>query len=152
VTFPFPLTVAEGDGALSTLVLVETTEAVDLRFEDAEVVGVIFLTVIVFLGFLGGGAGGMEFVEVVDRVDGAGEVFPGLGDGDVSRIDDVAVVRFVLTERFEAAEGLRARVGDLDGVVGELTSSEVLAVFTLAVEAVEIDETVLVLCVEWVVD
>lgn len=144
--------VTEGEGALSTLDLVETTEAVDLLFAEAEVVGVIFLAVVGFLGFLGGGAGGVEFVEAVDRVDGAGEVFRGLCDGDVSSIDDVAVDRFVLTERFEATEALRVRIGDFDGVIGEVTPSEVLAVFTLVVEAVETDETVLVLFVECVVE
>lgn len=145
MTFPFPLTVAEGEGALSTLVLVETTEAVDLRFEDAEDVGVIFLAVVGFLGFLGGGIGGVEFVEVVDRVDGVGETLRGLCDGDVSSIDDVAVVRFDFTERFDATEALRARTGDFDGMVGEVTPSEVLAVLTLAVEVLETAETVLLL-------
>lgn len=64
---------AEGEGALSTLVLVETTEGVDLRF--AEVVGAFFLGI---GPFLGGGSGGVEFVEVVDWVDGEGEAFRGL--------------------------------------------------------------------------
>lgn len=146
MTFPFTLTVAEGEGALSTLDLVETTEAVDLRF--VEVVGVIFLTA----GFLGGGTGGVEVVEVVERVDGVGEALRGLGDGEVSSIDDVAVVRLVLTERFDAAEALRARTGDFDGVVGEVTPSEVLAVLTLVVDALEIAETVLLLVVEWTVE
>jgi hypothetical protein len=141
------LTVAEGEGALSTLVLVEITEAVDLRF--VLVVGVIFL---VITALLGGGVGGVEIAEVVDRVDGVGEVFRGLGDGEVSSIDDVAVVRFAFTERFDATEALRTRTGDLDGVVGELTPSEVLAVLTLAVEVVEIAETVLFLVVEWTVE
>ena len=144
--FPFPLTVAEGEGALSTLVLVETTEAVDLRF--AEVVGVIFLAVTVFLG---GGTGGVEVVEVVDRVEGVGEALRGLDDGEVSSIEDVAVVRFGLTERFDATDALRARIGDFDGVV-EVTPSEVLAVLTLVVEALEIAETVLVLFVDWTVE
>jgi len=149
VTFPFPLTVAEGEGALPTLVLVETTDAVDLRF--AEVVGVIFLAV---SGFLGGGAGGVEVVEVVDRVDGVGEVLRGLGEGEVSSIDDVVVVRLVLAERFDATEALRTRTGDFGGVVGEVTPNEVLAVLTLVVEAVEVDiaETVLVLFVDWTVE
>ena len=145
--FPFPLTVAEGEGALSTLVLVEITEAVDLRF--AEVVGVIFLAAAVFFG---GGAGGVEVVEVVDRVDGVGEVLRGLCGGEVSSIEDVAVVRFVLTERFDAAEALRARTADFDGVAGEVTPSEVLAVLTLAVEALETAETVLFLFVDWTVE
>jgi hypothetical protein len=139
--------VAEGEGALSTLILVDTPEAVDLRF--AAVVGVIFLAITVFLG---GGTGGMEVVEVVDRLDGAGEVLRGLGDGEVSSIDDVVVVRLAFTERFDAAEALRARTGDFDGVVGEVTPSEVLAVLTLVVEALEIAETVLVLVVEWTVE
>ena len=147
VTFPFPLTVAEGEGALSILVLVEITEAVDLRF--AEVVGVIFLAVAVFFG---GGGGGVEVVEMVDRVDRVGEALRGLDDGEVSSIEDVAVVRFVLTERFDAAEALRARTGDFDGVVGEVTPSEVLAVLTLVVEALDIAETVLVLFVDWTVE
>jgi hypothetical protein len=147
VTFPFPLTVAEGEGALSTLVLVETTEAVDLRF--AEVVGVIFL---VAAAFFGGGAGGVESIEAVDRVDGAGEVLWGLGDGDVLSIEDVAFDRFDLTERFDATEALRGRLGDFDGVVGEVTPSEVLAVLTLVVEALETAEVVLVLFVDWTVE
>lgn len=147
VTFPFPLTVAEGEGALSTLVLVEITEAVDLRF--AEFADVIFLVVTVFLG---GGAGGVEVVDTVDRVDGVGEALRGLDDGEVSSIEDVVVVRFVLTEMFDAAEALRARTGDFDGVVGEVTPSEVLAVLTLVVEALEIAETVLVLFVDWTVE
>ena len=125
----------------------EITEAVDLRF--AEFVGVIFLVVTVFLG---GGAGGVEVVDMVDRVDGVGEALRGLDDGDVSSIEDVAVVRFVLTERFDVAEALRARTGDFDGVVGEVTPNEVLAVLTLAVEALEIAETVLVLFVDWTVE
>jgi hypothetical protein len=90
VAFPFPLTVAEGEGALSTLVLAEITEAVDLRFEG--VVGIVFLVPTIFLG---GGAGGVEVVEMVDRVDGVGEVLRGLHDGEVSSIEDVVVVRFV---------------------------------------------------------
>jgi hypothetical protein len=147
VVFPFPLTVAEGEGARSTLVLVEIAEAVDLRF--AEVVGVIFLVIPVFFG---GGTGGVEVVEVVDRVDGVGEVLRGLGDGEGSSIDDVAVVRFDLTERFDATEALRARTGDFDGLVGELTPREVLAVLTLVVEALEIAETALVLFVDWTVE
>lgn len=121
----------------------ETAEAVDLRFADAEDVGVIFLAVVGFLGFLGGGIGGVEFVEVVDRVDGVGETLRGLCDGDVSSIDDVAVVRVDFTERFDATEALRAR--DFNGVVGEVTPSEVLAVLTLVVEALETAETVLLL-------
>jgi len=137
----------EGEGALSTLVLVEIAEAVDLRF--AEVVGVSFLLVPVFLG---GGAGGVEVVEMVDRVDGVGEALCSLDDGEVSSIDDVVVGRFDLTERFDAAEALRARTGDFDGVVGEVTPSEVLAVLTLVVEALEMAETVLVLFVDWTVE
>ena len=136
---------AEGEGALSTLDLVEITEAVDLRFVEA--VGVIFLGI---APFLGGGSGGVEFVEVVDWVDGAGELLRALRCGGVSSIDDVAVVRFVLTERFDATEALRAR--DFDGVAGEVTPREVLAVLTLVVEALEIAETVLVLLVDWVVE
>lgn len=146
MAFPFPLAVVEGEGALSTLDLVEVTEAVDLRF--TEVVGVIFLTTV----FLGGGTGGVEVVEVVDRVDGEGETLRGLGDGEVSNIDDVAAVRFGLVERFDAAEALRARIGDFDGVVGELTPSEVLAVLTLVVDVLEIAETVLVLVADWTVE
>ena len=125
----------------------EITETVDLRF--AEVVGVIFLAVTVFLG---GGTGGVEVVEVVDRVDGVGEVLRGLDDGEVSSIEDVAVVRLVFTERFDAAEALRARRGDLDGVVGEVTPSEVFAVLTLVVEVLEMAETVLFLVVDWTVE
>ena len=146
VTFPFPFTVAEGEGSLSTLVLVETAEAVDPRFEL--VVGVIFLTTV----FLGGGTGGVEDMEVVDRVDGVGEVLRGLGDGGASSIDDVVVVRFPFTERFDAADALRTRTGDFDGEVGEVTPSEVLAVLTLVVEALEIAETVLDLVAEWTVE
>ena len=146
VTFPFPLTVAEGEGALSTLVLVEITEAVDLRF--AVFVGVIFLTTV----FLGGGTGGVELVEVVDRVDGVGEGLRSLGDGEVSSIEDVAVVRLAFTERFEAADALRTRMGDFDGLVGEVTPSEVLAVLTLVVDAFEMAETVLLLVVDWTVE
>ena len=137
----------EGEGALSTLVLVETTEAVDLRF--AEVVGVIFRVATVFLG---GGTGGVEAVEVVDRVDGVGEVLRGFGDGELSSIEDVAVIRLGLTERLDAAEALRARTEDLDGVAGELTPSEVLAVLALVVEALEMAETVLDLFVDWTVE
>lgn len=149
MTFPFPLTVAEGEGegALSNLVLVETAEAVDLRF--TEVVGVIFLVATVFLG---GGGGGVDVVEVVDRVDGVGEDLRCLDDGEVSSIEDVAVVRLALTERFDAAEDLRARTGDFDGVVGEVTPREVLAVLTLVVEALETAETVLFLFVDWTVE
>lgn len=143
VTFPFPLTVAEGEGALSTLVLVETTEAVDLRFEEG--VGVIFLGATTFFG---GGAGGMEFVEAVDLVDGVGEVLRGLDDGEASSIDGVVGVRLVFTETFEATEALRVRIGDFDGVVGELTPRDVFAVLTLAVEALEIADTALVLFVD----
>ena len=146
VTFLFPFTVAEGECSLSTLVLVEITEAVDLRF--APVVGEIFLTAV----FLGGGAGGVEVVEVVDRVDGVGEALRGLGDGGASSIDDVAVVRLPFTERFDAADALRARIGDFDGEMGEVTPSEVLAVLTLVVEALEIAETVLVLVTDWTVE
>jgi len=145
VTFLFPLTVAEGEGSLSTLVLVEITEAVDLGL--APVVGVIFLITVL----LGGGAGGMEVVEAVDRVEGVGEALRGLGDGGASSIDDVAVVRLPFTERFDAADALRARMG-FDGEVGEVTPSEVLAVTTLVVEALEIAETVLVLVTEWTVE
>lgn len=133
----------EGEGALSSLVLVEITEAADLRF--AEVVGVIFLATAVFFG---GGAGGVDAVEMVDRVDGVGEGLRCLDDGEVSSIEDVVVVRLVLTERFDAAEDLRARTGDFDGVVGEPTPSEVLAVLTLVVEALETAETVLFLFVD----
>lgn len=147
VTFLFPLTVAEGEGALSTLVLVESTETVDLRF--AEVVGVIFLGTVPFLG---GGSGGVEVVEEVDWVEGAGEVLWGLRDGGVSSIDEVAVVRFVLVERFDATEALRARTGDFDGVGGEVTPRDVLAVFTLVVEALETADTVLILFVDWTVE
>lgn len=147
VTFLFPLTVAEGEGALSTLVLVEITEAVDLRF--AEVAGVIFLGI---APFLGGGSGGVEFVEAVDRLDGAGEVLRGLRDVGVSSIDDVAVVRFVFTETFDATEALRVRTGDFEGVTGEPTPRDVLAVLTLVVEALEIAETVLILFVDWTVE
>lgn len=149
MTFPFPLTVAEGEGegALSTLVLVDITETVDLRF--VEVVGVIFLVTAVFLG---GGTGGVDAVETVDRVDGVGEALRCLDDGEVSNIEDVAVVRLVLTERFDAAEDLRTRMGDFDGVVGEPTPSEVLAVLTLVVEALETAETVLFLFVDWTVE
>jgi len=146
VTFPFPLTVAEGEGALSTLVLVDIAEAVDLRF--ALVVGVIFLTTV----FLGGGTGGVEVLEVVDRVDGVGEALRGLGDGGASSIDDGPGVRLPFTERFDAADALRARIGDFDGEVGEFTPSDVLAVLTLAVEALEIAETVLVLVADWTVE
>lgn len=147
MTFPFPLTVVEGEGALSTLVLVETTEAVDLRF--AGVVGVTFL---VLTGFLGGGAGGVEVVEVVDRVDGVGDVLRVLGVGEVSSIDEVVVVRLDLTEKFDAADALRARTEDFDGLAGEVTPSEVLAVFALVVEVFDIVETVLVLFVDWTVE
>ena len=146
IAFLFPFTVAEGEGSLSTLVLVEITDAVDLRF--APVVGVIFLITV----FLGGGTGGVEVVEVVDRVDGVGEALRGLGDGGASSIDDVAVVRLPFTERFDAADALRARIGDFDGEVGEVTPSEVLAVLTLVVEALEIAETVLVLVTDWTVE
>lgn len=125
----------------------EITEAVDLRF--AEFVGVILLVVAVFLG---GGAGGVEAVEVVDLVDRVGEALRGLSDGEVSSIEDVVVDRFGLTERFDAAEALRARTEDFDGEVGEVTPSEVLAVLTLIVEALEIAETVLVLFVDWTVE
>lgn len=152
MTFPFPLTVAEGEGALSTLALVEVAEATDLRF--AEDVGVGFLAVVVLV-FLGGGTGGVELVEAVDLVDGVGEALRCLHDGDVSSIDDVAVVRFVFVERFDATEALRARTGDFDGVVGEVTPSEVLAVLTLVVEALEMAETVLSLfvdIVDWIVE
>ena len=127
----------------------ETTEAVDLRFVEAVGEGVIFLVITVFLG---GGTGGVEVVEVVDRVDGVGEVLRGLDDGEVSSIEDVAVVRFVFTEKFDAAEALRARPRDFDGVVGEETPSEVLAVLALVVEVVEIAETVLFLFVDWTVE
>ena len=138
---------AEGEGEFSIFVLVETTEAVDLRFE--RVVGVSFLGTIAFFG---GGTGGVEFVEVVDRVDGVGEALRGsFGDGEGSSIDDVAVVRFVLTERFDATEALRTRMGDLDGEVGELTPRDVLAVFALVVEALEMADTVLILFVDWTV-
>ena len=121
----------EGEGALSTLVLVETTEAVDLRL--VAFVAVVGLVTV----FLGGGGGGVEVVEVVDRVDGVGETLRGLGDGGVSNTDDVAFVRLGFAERFDATEALRARIGDFDGLVGEVTPSEVLAVLTLVVEALE---------------
>jgi hypothetical protein len=147
VAFPFPLTVVEGEGALSTLVLAEITEAVNLRFEG--VAGIVFLVPTIFLG---GGAGGVEVVEMVDRVDGVGEVLRGLHDGEVSSIEDAVVVRFVPTERFNAVKALRARIGDFDGVVGKVTPSEVLAVLTPAVEALEIAEAVLVLFVDWTVE
>lgn len=94
----------------------------------------------------------MEFVETVDWVDGAGEVLRGFRDGGASGIGDVVVVRFVLTERFDATEALRARIGDFDGVAGEVTPRDVLAVLTLVVEALEIAETVLVLFVDWTVE
>ena len=144
VTFPFPFTVAEGECSLSTLVLVEVAEAVDLRF--APVVGVIFLTTV----FLGGGIGGVEVLEAVDRVDGVGEALCSLGDGGASSIDMAG--RFPFTERFDAADALRARMGDFDGEVGEVTPSEVLAVLTLVVEALEIAETVLDLVADWTVE
>ena len=137
---------AEGEGALSTLDLVETVEAVDLRFEEA--VGVIILGT---TPFLGGGSGGVELVEVVDRVEGAGEALRGLRGG-VSSIDDVAVVRFVLVERLDATEALRARTGDFDGVAGDPTPMEVLAVLALVVEVLETAETVRILFVEWTVE
>ena len=134
---------AEGEGALSTLVLVETTEAVDLRF--AAVVGLLVAVL------LGGGAGGVEVAEVVDLFDGVGEALRGWGDGGVSSVDDVAGDRLDFTETFDAAEPLRTRTGDF-GVVGEVTPSEVLAVLTLAVEALEIAETVLILVVDSMVE
>ena len=146
VPFLFPFTVAEGECSLSTLVLVEITEAVDLRF--APVVGVIFLITV----FLGGGAGGVEVVEMVDRVEGVGEALRGFGDGGASSIDDVVFGRFPFTERFDAADALRTRTGAFDGEVGEVTPSEVLAVLTLVVEALEIAETVLVLVTDWTVE
>jgi hypothetical protein len=146
VTLFFPFTVAEGEGALSTLDLVEITEAVDLRF--AEVVGVLFLGT---APILGGGSGGVEFVEVVDRVEGVGEGLRGLSDGEVSSIDEVTVVRFGLVERFDATEALRARPGDFDGEAG-VTPREVLAVLALVVEALETAETVLILLVDWTVE
>ena len=75
-----------------------------------------------------------------------------MGDGEGSSINDIAVVRFDLTERFDATEALRARTGDFDGLVGELTPREVLAVLMLVVEALEIAETALVLFVDWTVE
>ena len=137
---------AEGEGALSTLDLAETVEAVDLRL--AEAVGVIILGT---TPFLGGGSGGVELVEVVDRVEGAGEGLRGLGGG-VSSIDDVVVVRFVLVERFDATEALRIRTGDFDGLAEEVTPREVLAVLALVVEVLETAETVRILFVEWTVE
>lgn len=146
MTFLFPLTVAEGEGALSTLALAEIVEAVDLLF--AEFAGEIFLG---SAPFLGGGSGGVEFVEVVECVEGVGEILlRGLRDVGVSGIGDVAVIRFALVERFDATEALRTRREDFDGEVGEATPREVLAVLALVVEVLDTAETVLILFVDFV--
>ena len=75
-----------------------------------------------------------------------------MGDGEGSSINDIAVVCFDLTERFDATEALCARTGDFNGLVGELTLREVLAVLTLIVEVLEIAETALILFVDWTVE
>ena len=102
--------------------------------------------------FLWRWCGGVEFVEVVDRVDGAGEVFRGSEDGEGSSIGDVVVVSVDFTERFDITEDLHARTGGFDGLAGELTPREVVAVLTLVVEVFETTETGLILFVDWAVE